>query len=142
MDNALSYITQFNLTRTQIDFFVRKALDEVDAGMHNPLVVHLCLKAMEELVNRIKDGISEAVLVEVEKYPKTFEFMGARFQLSERRTYDFSQDAVWKETSLSLKRREDLLKHLSIPVADADTGEVIQPAQFKITPVITVMLPK
>ena len=48
MDNALSYITQFSLTRTQIDLFAHKALDEIDSGMYNPLEIHLCLKAMEE----------------------------------------------------------------------------------------------
>jgi len=47
MDNALSYITQFSLTKSQIDFFVNKVLNEIDSGEYNPLTIHLCLKTME-----------------------------------------------------------------------------------------------
>ena len=92
MDNALSYITQFSLTRSQIDLFTQKVLEEIDSGNYNPLSVHLCLKAMEELVKRIKTGIAEQVLIEAEKYGKSFEYLGAMVKLSERRTYDFSND--------------------------------------------------
>ena len=59
MDNALSFITEFNLTKTQIDFFARKALNEIDTGLYNPLSIHLCLKAMEDLIKKIKEGIAE-----------------------------------------------------------------------------------
>ena len=33
MENTLSTITQFNLTKTQIEDFAWKALDEIDSGM-------------------------------------------------------------------------------------------------------------
>ncbi|HOX76899.1 MAG TPA: hypothetical protein PLW31_02575 [Bacteroidales bacterium] len=142
MDNALSYITQFNLTRSQIDFFVRKALDEVDAGTHNPLVVHLCLKVLDEISKRVKEGISEAVICEASKYGKSFDFMGARIQLTERRTYDYSKDDTWTQINRSLKQREELLKYLTTPMANAETAEVIHPIPFKTTSIIMISLPK
>lgn len=142
MDNALSYITQFSLTKSQIDFFVNKVLNEIDSGQYNPLTIHLCLKAMEELTKRIKEGIVAQVLLEAEKYGKSFEYMGAKVQLSERRTYDFSGDSSWGELEKAKKQREELLKHLSAPVADPDTGEMIYPAQSKVTPVISITLPR
>jgi hypothetical protein len=52
MDNALSFITEFNLTRTQINHYAQKAIEQIDTGLYNPLSIHLCLKAMEELIKK------------------------------------------------------------------------------------------
>ncbi|MDD5508428.1 MAG: hypothetical protein PHD25_08895 [Bacteroidales bacterium] len=142
MDNSLETITQFNLTKSQIDSFACKVLDEIDTGNYNPLAIHLCLKAMEELVKRLKDGIADQVLAEAGKYGKQFDYLGSRIQLSERRTYDFSCDSTWCELDKTKKQREEMLKHITQPVADPETGEMIYPAQFKITPVITISLPR
>ena len=142
MENALSTITQFNLTKTQIDSFARKALDEIDTGMYNPLNIHLCLKAMEELVKRLKEGIADQVLAEAQKYGKQFDYLGSKVQLSERRTYDFSHDSAWCDMDRVKKQREDMLKHISVPLADPENGEMIYPAQFKVTPVMTITLPR
>lgn len=142
MENALSIITHFSLTKTQIDTLARKALDEIDTGNHNPLTIHLCLKAMEELVKKIKDGIADQVLAEAEKYGRQFDYLGAKVQLSERRSYDFSHDSTWSDLDQSKKQWEETLKHLSDPVADPETGEMIYPAQFKVTPFITITLPR
>ena len=142
MDNSLSYITQFNLTKTQIDFFAQKALKEIDTGLYNPLSIHLCLKAMEELIKKIKEGMAEQVMLEAEKYGKSFEYMGAKIQLSQRRTYDYSMDDTWSQVNRSLKQREELLKYLTSPLADTETGEIIKPVPFKTTSVIMISLPK
>ena len=142
MDNALSFITEFNLTRSQIDFFAQKALNEIDTGLYNPLSIHLCLKAMEESIKKIKERISEQVMQEAEKYGKSFEYMGAKFQMSQRRTYDYSVDDTWAKINRSLKQREELLKYLTSPLADTETGEIINPVPFKVTSVIMITLPK
>ncbi len=142
MDNALSFITEFNLTRSQIDFFAQKALNEIDTGLYNPLSIQLCLKAMEDLIKKIKEGIAEPVIMEAEKYGKSFEYMGAKIQLSQRRTFDYSIDDTWSQINRSLKQREELLKYLTSPMADAETGELITPIPFKTTPIITISLPK
>jgi len=142
MDNALSFITEFNLTKTQIDFFVRKALAEIDTGLYNPLSIHLCLKAMEDLIKKIKEGIADQVMLEAEKYGKNFEYLGAKVQLMERRTYDYSNDDTWNQINRSLKQREELLKYLIAPLADTETGEIINPVPFKITSLITITLQK
>ena len=141
MDNALSFITEFNLTRSQIDFFAQKALNEIDTGLYNPLSIHLCLKAMEELIKKVKEGIADQVMFEAEKYGRSFDYMGAKVQLTERRTYDYSNDDTWSQMNRSLKQREELLKYLTSPLTDTETGEIINPVRFKITPVITVSLP-
>ena len=142
MDNALSFITEFNLSKSQIDFFAQKALNEIDTGLYNPLSIHLCLKAMEDLIKKIKEGIADQVMLEAEKYGKSFEYMGAKIQLSESRTYDYSLDDRWSKINRSLKQREELLKYLTTPLADTETGEIINPVLYKITSVITIALPR
>ena len=142
MENTLSTITQFNLTKTQIEDFAWKALDEIDSGMYNPLNIHLCLKVMEELVKKLKKGIAEQVFSEAEKYGRHFEYQGSRIQLSERKSYDYSADYKWNELSNEKRQREVMLKHLSEPVADPDSGEMLFPAPFKTTSVISISLPK
>jgi phosphoenolpyruvate carboxylase len=142
MDNALSFITEFNLTKTQIDLFAQKAIEQIDTGLYNPLSIHLCLKAMDDLIRKIKEGIAEQVMIEAEKYGKSFEYMGAKVQLTERRTYDYSNDDTWNQLNKSLKQREELLKYLTAPLADTETGEIINPVPYKITSVIMISLPK
>lgn len=138
--NAIATITDFNLTKGQIDSLARNVLEELDEGYCNPLEIHIALKAMEELVKKIKDGIFDSVIGEAEKYGKEFTFRGAQIQLANRRTYDFSQDYTWCELDKSKKEREEMLRHLSNPVADPDTGEMIHPAAFKVSPYITTKL--
>ncbi len=41
---------------------------------------------------------------------------------------------------IDYKRREEMLKHLQAGVADPNTGEMIYPAKFKSTQVLSVTL--
>ncbi len=140
MNNALTTITQFNLTRPQINSLASQVLEEIETGIHNPLEVHLCLRAMEELVKKLKESIADQVLAEAEKYGRDFTFHGSQFQVTTRRTFDYSADAVWSELDRSKKEREEMLKYLQVPVADPETGEMIYPAKHKSTMVLSVTL--
>lgn len=86
--------------------------------------------------------IVDQVMLEAEKYGKSFEYMGAKVQLTERRTHDYSNDDTWNQINRSLKQREELLKYLTAPLADTKTGEIINPVPYKITSVITISLLK
>jgi hypothetical protein len=76
------------------------------------------------------------------KYGKSFEYMGAKIQLTERRTYDYSLDDTWSQINRSLKQREELLKYLTAPLADTETGAIINPVPFKVNSIIMISLPK
>ena len=80
--------------------------------------------------------------MEAEKYGKNFEYMGTKVQLTERRTYDYSNDDTWSQINRSLKQREELLKYLTSPLADFETGEIINPVPYKVSSVISITLPK
>ncbi len=140
MDNSITTITQFNLNRTQIKNKARQILEEIDMGEYNLLNVCLCLRAMEELVKKIKEGIADQILAEAEKYGKDFTFHGSQFQVTTRRTFDYSQDAIWADLDMAKKQREEMLKHLQAPVADPETGEMIYPARYKAIQVLSVTL--
>jgi len=62
--------------------------------------------------------------------------------LSERRTFDYSADFKWDEICNAKKNREEMLKNLSDAVADPETGEMLYPAPFKTTSVISISLPQ
>ena len=51
-------------------------------------------------------------------------------------------DSLWCDLDKIKKEREEMLKHSTQPVADPDTGEMIYPAQFKVTPIINITLPR
>ncbi len=139
---ALTTIQQFNLTKTQIDSMARQVLSELEDGYSNPVQIFIYLRAMEELIKKVKDGINDQVVEEAEKYGKEFTYKGAEIKLANRRTYDYSQDPIWANLDDEKKKREQLLKTLSEPLADPNTGELIYPAAFKVTPFLTITLPK
>ncbi|HNS18804.1 MAG TPA: ERF family protein [Bacteroidales bacterium] len=70
------------------------------------------------LIHTSGEYIADHVLVEAEKYGRGFTFRGSQFQVTIRRTFDYSADAVWSAMDRAKKQREEMLKHLSAPVAD------------------------
>lgn len=143
MNKELATITDFNLSKSQINAFARNVLAELDEGFYNPLEIHICLKAMEELVKKLKEGIANEAISEAEKYgEKEFDYKGSKVILANRRTYDYSQDATWSSLDEEKRKRETMLKNISEPMADPNTGELIYPAAFKVTPSISITLPK
>jgi len=97
---------------------------------------------MEEPVKKLKKGIADQVFIEAEKYGKHFDYQGARIQLSERKSFDFTADSKWNKLSNEKRQREEMLKNHSEAVADTETGEMLFPAPFKTTQVISIGLPK
>lgn len=144
METALQVITEkFNLTKGEIERKAREVIDELDEGNVNVLVVHICLKAMEELIKKVKDGINGAVLEEAAKYGgKEFDFRGSKVSVANRRTYDYSADTIWANLDAEKKGREQMLKNISEPLADPNTGELIYPAAYKTSQIISITLAK
>lgn len=143
MDNATSLISQFALTETQIKKFADKVADEVESGQYNPLQVELNLKAMEKAIKEVRNRIEVDISLEAGKYDeKVINLGGARIEKKQRTSYDFSRDTKWQELKKKIKDREQMLRNLSQPVADPETGEMIQPAMFTVTPYRAIYLEK
>jgi len=152
MENAISYLNVLPQTKEEIKSFASKVKESYLLGEENPLKLHIQLKSFEILLKTIKDDkeIKEAILNEVEKYgAKNFEDFGAKISITERGTYDYSNcnhseyNELLKELSeLTEKKKkiELMLQSIDRPVGDADTGEIINPAQKKSNTIISITL--
>lgn len=135
---AIIGIDVFQASRTGIDVASDQIIQQVKAGERNPVEVKVWVKAVEEVLERVKKDIAENVMTEADKYSeKTFTAYGATITKAEHGTkYDYSGcgDTVWerldantKDAAAKQKLREDFLKSLKEPmtVVDENTSEVI-----------------
>lgn len=138
-NNVMYYVENLPSTNEQIDKFEAMFIAEMEEK--NPLEIAIQLKAMEELVSRLRanNKVREFIMTEVDKYPeKSFEYHGNKFEKAETGVkYDYSKcnddkfnklNIGKKEIDKQLKERQKFLQLLKEPVADVDTGEVINPA--------------
>ena len=135
MEKAISTITNFTTSKDGITKFVNQCVNEIEAGLIDPLHMSIYLKTMEKIVEGIQAKIKASALSEAEKYGKSFDFRGAKIELTELGTkYEFKNcnDVVWDSlnkqiTELTEKRkeREAMLKTVkdSMTLVDEESGE-------------------
>lgn len=134
--------------------FVQTIIDNIHDGKINPLVAHLQVKCMEDLLDLIKENtIYRAdVLEEAGKMGgKSFEFNNATFKFMEAAVkYDYTQcgddvilnlleeEKILKE---KIKARQKLLQAMPEKgMADPETGNLCYPPSRKSTTTIAVTL--
>jgi hypothetical protein len=153
MNNALSQITAMPSTLEGVNNFFNKAKKEILSGKYEPLLIEVYLKAIEEIIKKLRTDkdIKDASITEAYKYKeKTFDAFGAKFTIRETGTkYDYanSGDIKWEmldaqinNLSAKKKERESFLKSLKEPVADVDEGYIINPPFKTSTESISVTL--
>ena len=134
METALSVIKLMPASRDQQTEFVKQLLSFVLDGEVNPLEMEVYLKSMDDVIKSVRKDVNfkGELLNEVDKYPgKTFDFRNAVITKASRSTYNYSEDTEWKDLDRKKKARETMLKGLSKPVVDPDTGEYINPPSKK-----------
>lgn len=141
MERAISTIKQFNLSKDQIEQFASQVLNDVFYHDGDILSTAICLRAMEDVIKKVRSGVGEMITEEAEKYAeKTFDYKGAKFTKTNRTTYNYSESAKWNELNEKKKELESLMKTIKEPVADTETGELIYPAQSKITESVSITI--
>ena len=141
MEKAISTINQFDLTKSQINYFVEKCLMELDN--ENPLEFLPKLQAMETIVKELKSKLKHNLIMAASEYPeKTFELNGCKFTKTNRAVYDYSNTPYHVELKTKLKDLENTLKTIKTSIADAKTGEVYNPPIIKGSESISITLPK
>lgn len=128
-------------------------LNMLENGEANPLEVHLSLKALLDVADRVMSNkrYEAAVLQEAQKYGKTFELHNAKLEIKEAGTkWDYSQTNDSKLVELTnrfdalmaqRKQREKFLQ--TIPeggVADPETGELVYKAAKSSKTIVSVTL--
>jgi len=132
MERALSTITNFNLSKDQVNDLVSQVLnDMLNDGRGNPLEVAGCLKAMEDAVKGIRKGIADLVQAEASKYvEKSFIVKGVEFTKVSRSSWSFDHCDAWKTHNDRRKEVEAIMKTTTGELADTHTGEIITPGPF------------
>ena len=145
-------------SKTEIEEQSKIIIDQImEGGDVNPLRVASTIKSLELAAKTIKEGISEYMLTEANKYEtKSFDFDGHKFQVKETGVkYDYSlcNDPIYKqlkkdevELAGKIKAREAFLKSISDQqtIVDEDTGEVVTilPPSKSGTTSVTITLKK
>jgi len=140
MENALSTINLMPTTSQEVSKMFTMIKNEILSGNENPLKLEVQLKAMEELIKKLRSDneIKDQMINEGMKYPESsFEVFGAKFtKTTVGVKYDFSECnySEYKESlsnfekaKADLKEKEDFLKGLKIPMAHPESGELINP---------------
>lgn len=146
METAINYITVLPSTKGQIQQFSDDAIGSVLDGDFDPIKIEVQLKAMEEVIKNVRAGIREVVLIEADKYNGTMETDQVLFKVVNSARYDYSDDTVWRNLKKAeagqaeqRKQRETLLKALKEPMADAGSGELVNPPIKMSVPQVRIM---
>ena len=119
------------VSKSMQEKFIDKLILAVQSGEVNPLEIETQLKAMEDAVKAVRGnpGFKNALMDEVDKYSeKEFRYGNAIIVKSSRSTYNYKNDTEWNRLDEDKKKREAFLKALDKPMADPETGEIIEPA--------------
>lgn len=135
---ALSLLNNLPISKVGVEEIVNTAIESILSGKQNPLDIAIKLKAMEDIIKAIRanQDVKDFTLDTAEKTgSKSFDFNGARITIADTTKYDYSGDSYWNRLvneielkTLHRKGREKLLQDLTAPVADPETGELINPA--------------
>ena len=147
---AISTITLLPYTSEERALYVRMIKESVLNGDIDALKFRVHLKQLEAILNELlyDRDITDLTMTEAQKYgSKSFDAQGAKFTITERKDYDFTEDPTYNELTskinalkAKLKERESILKIISEPLADPETGEMINPATYTTKQVISVSI--
>jgi len=138
-------------SKTEIAAYVSQVKEQILGGYIDGCETAIMLKSLEDTIKALRgdEDIKRFIMQEAEKYGKSFEFKGAKFSISGRKTFDFVDDSEWfilntqiEELKAKQKERETFLKAVTKPVADPETGEIINPVPYTQLDIISITLSK
>lgn len=131
--SVVSLVRMLPETKQQIETFSKMVVDSIVKGEVNPLEVDFQLKCFEMAIDRIRKDfqVKELLITEAEKY-KSQDFKdGSKVSVQSRTTYEYSHNPTWAKLNKEIKNIETLMKTISDPMADANSGEITEPAKVK-----------
>ena len=146
--NALNQLSNLPERKEQIKTFSDAGIEEILNGNYSALAFKVRADFIRKALDRIEDhaAVKDLILLEGKKYEGQ-EVMGATIRTQTRKTYDFSTCNDLKHGRLSveavfikdaIKAREAFLKAFFAPMADPETGEVINPPNFKTSEFLVI----
>lgn len=141
--NALANLGTLPFTKVEQLDFVNQAVNEILSGNISPLSADLRLKAMEDVITKIRkhDQVKEVVIAEAEKYGKTFDFHGAGITVTQKTVKDFTGcDSVLDQLYADMELLKAQIKAREATVSagvDPATGEAFPPCKTSTTQFLT-----
>ena len=130
------------ITKEVIAGIVQEAAEAVIEGNINPMEAAIRIKANEEILKNLRKQLDDIIISAAEEYQKEDRSIkGVEFNVVQGRTsFDFSEDAEWKDLKAKLAAREAYLK--AMPTFDPETGEK-SPVKLKYgKDYLTIKFPK
>lgn len=150
-----SILSLIGTDKQERERFAQYAIQQAIDGTRDPLMMHLQLKAMEDIIKRITsdDAYRNACIDEAAKYDSrnAFEFHNAKLQLREvgiKWDYSNTGDSFLVELNEQIDRlteakkaREKFLQAIPASgIANPETGEIVYPATKTSTTSVVVTL--
>lgn len=137
---TLAVLSTMPFTKSEQTRFAEQAIEEILSGHVSPIEADLRLKAVEEVIKKIRKDkkVAEYVIEEAEKFGKSFNITGVKIEVSQKTTRDFTccGDAVYNDL---LKQVDDLKKQIAAREAmlatgvNPETGETFSPPKTECT---------
>ena len=117
----------------------------------SPLELLVKSEAVIQLLDGIRADLKEVVIEELSKYPQgKVEVLGSELAKMESGVkYIYDQDYTWcklndeiESRKFALKEREKMLRSITTPMVDPETGEVIHPVTKISTTTFKISLKK
>ena len=137
--NALSELHNLPLTKAQQDDYADQAISEILSGNVDPVRVDIRLKAMAEVIKRIREDeqVKEYTLAEMEKWGKRFTRDGVTIEVKSKTTRNFAGiDPVLDDIYVEREKIEALIKAREATIlagVDPATGEKFTPPATSTT---------
>lgn len=133
------------LSKTEITALSDKIIQSVEQGVENSGELYIKLDFLKKAIDGAIKGIKEDALVELKKYDKGQSLMAVEFTISERGRASYDHNPVWVAKKEQLTEIEDDMKladKTNNSIVSEVTGEIIPPAQYTYSEVITPKYPK
>ena len=133
METNITVLNQLPFSKQEQADFVQRVTEDILEGNINPIHVDLRLKALEEIIKKIRsnDKIKSLTIDEASKYEKEFTLYGVKITLTSRTTKDYSGcDTVLDDLYAQAEKLKEQIKGREATVSagvDPVTGEVYKP---------------
>lgn len=131
------------LTKETITALTNSITEKAVEGDENPLHVLVRLRFMKSVIEGAEIRVKQIATEEASRLNRVggHDFvLGTEVSYSEgRRTFDYSEDKEWNDLKEKMKNREEMLKGLKKPMADPDSGEIINPPIVKYSAEIIIV---
>ena len=142
-NQGIELVQRFGISKSGIESVADAIATSVKEGEQDPLLVAANLKSMETLIASVKKKLADVITDSAYEYPEnSFTKHGVKFTKGARKTYDYSSNPNWVEVDAKRKSIESLMKAIKEPIADPETGEIIDPPAFKTSEFISITLAK